>query len=335
MIRELTPIRFALCMMIFAHHAYSYAAGGAPAVAAFFMLSGFCMTLGYKDKILSGSVNYIDYLKTRFAKFYPIHWITFLVYFLITLYAGDAVINKRMMLSNVLLLQSWIPERSFYLSYNAIAWYLSTALFAYLCFPMIISLFNKITRRQRICLLVTMIMGYGVIAYAMPKSDYHAMLYINPVCRCIDFVIGVYLAEWYKSIEIENLRKYRWLFDFGLIVSFVLLNIVSMWLSDDMRPVSAFFWLPSAALILCTSLASRTSSILSSFFTSTLVQKSTSCSFSLMMWSICTVYVSGRPNVANGVRGGVILFFAAYIVAQISYYLIENKLTKWIINTVR
>ena len=41
MIKELTPIRFALCMMIFAHHAYSYAAGGAPAVAAFFIMSGF------------------------------------------------------------------------------------------------------------------------------------------------------------------------------------------------------------------------------------------------------------------------------------------------------
>ena len=130
MIRELTPIRFALCMMIFAHHAFSYAAGGAPAVAAFFMLSGFCMTLGYKDKIISGSIIYIDYLKARLARIYPIHWITFIAFFLITLYTGDAVINKRMMLSNFLLLQSWIPERSFYFSYNAIAWYLSTALFA-------------------------------------------------------------------------------------------------------------------------------------------------------------------------------------------------------------
>lgn len=322
-------------MMIFAHHAYSYAAGGAPAVAAFFMLSGFCMTLGYQDKILTGSVNYIDYLKTRFTKFFPIHWITLLAFFLITLYFGDVVINKRMMLSNVFLSQSWIPERSFYFSYNAIAWYLSTALFAYLCFPILISLLDKIIRRQRMLLLMAMLVGYGIVAYAMPKSDYHAMLYINPVCRCIDFVIGIFLAEWYKSVKAVNLRKFGWLFDLGMIVSFVSLNVISMRISDELRPISAFFWLPSAGLIMCTCLASRTSSILSRFLTFSFVQKSTSCSFSLMMWSVCAVYVFSKLNIANGAWGGVILFFVAYIIAQFSYYLIEIKLAKWIISKVK
>lgn len=304
MIRELTPIRFALCMMIFAHHAYSYAAGGAPAVAAFFMLSGFCMTLGYKDKILSGSVNYIGYLKTRFAKFYPIHWITLLVFFLITFCAGDVVINKRIMLSNVLLLQSWIPDWSFYFSYNSIAWYLSTALFAYICFPMVINLLGKLMRRQRMYLLIAMLMCYGVVAYSMPKSAYHAMLYINPVCRCIDFVIGIYLAEWYKSIEIEKLRTHRWLFDLGMIASFVLLNIVSMRLADDIRLISAFFWLPSAILILSTSIVSRTSSYLGRILASNGVQKLTLCSFSLMMWSKCAVRLFKELDVANSLWGG-------------------------------
>ena len=334
MIRELTPIRFILCMLIFAHHAYSYVAGCAPAVAAFFMLSGFCMTLGYKDRILTGSINYIDYLKTRFAKFFPIHWITLLAFFLITLYFGDVVINKRMMLSNVFLLQSWIPERSFYFSYNAIAWYLSTALFAYLCFPLLISLLYKIILRQRIFLLIAMLVGYGVVAYAMPKSDYHAMLYINPVCRCIDFVIGIYLAEWYKSTEIENLRKYGWLFDLGMIVSFVLLNVISMRTSDELRPISAFFWLPSAGLIICTSLASSASSILSRILSFSFVQRYTSCPFFLVMWSVCVVYVFGKLNIANS-AWGVILFFVTYTIAQISYYLIEIKLTKWIISKVK
>ena len=304
MIRELTPIRFALCMMIFAHHAFSYAAGGAPAVAAFFMLSGFCMTLGYKDKIISGSINYIDYLKARLAKIYPIHWITFIAFFLITLYTGDAVINKRMMLSNFLLLQSWIPERSFYFSYNAIAWYLSTALFAYLCFPMIIHFFNKITCLQRICLLVIMLAGYGVVVYAMPQSDYHAMLYINPACRCIDYIIGIYLAEWFSRIEANRLRKCGWVFDMGLIISFVMLNAVSFCLTKDMRSVSAFFWLPSAALILCTSLASKLESPLSKLLQSVIIQKSTACSFSLMMWSVCVIQLFAGLNAPNALMGG-------------------------------
>ena len=103
MIRELTPIRFALCMMIFAHHAYSYSAGGASAVAAFLVLSGFCLTLGYKERILSGTWSYIDYIKTRFAKFYPIHWITLLAFIPIAWYSGSLICDSGMFFANFFL----------------------------------------------------------------------------------------------------------------------------------------------------------------------------------------------------------------------------------------
>ena len=302
MIKELTPIRFALCVMIFAHHAYSYAAGGASAVAAFFVLSGFCLTLGYKERILSGNFNYIDYLKVRFAKFYTIHWVTLLAFVIIAFCTGDLIINKRMFLTNFLLLQSWIPDKSFYFSYNSIAWYLSTALFAYLCFPMIITMLHKIQLKQRIGLFVAMLIGYGVVAYAMPTGDLHAMLYINPVCRCVDFVIGIFLAEWFTSIKIYRINKYGWLFDIGLITSFVVLNVVSMRMPDVMRPIGAFFWLPACAMILCTCLASKTQSPFSKLLSLNAIQKLTACSFSIMMWSDCLIKLC--KNTANNLTGG-------------------------------
>jgi len=304
MIKELTPIRFALCMMIFAHHAYSYAAGGTAAVAAFFILSGFCLTLGYKERIMSGNFNYIDYLKVRFAKFYTIHWVTLLVFVIIAFCAGELILNKRLLLTNILLLQSWIPEKLYYFSYNAIAWYLSTALFAYLCFPMIITMLHKIQLKQRIGLFVAMLIAYGAVAYAMPTEDYHAMLYVNPVCRCVDFVIGIYLAEWLTSIRSERICKYNWIFDLGLIASFVALNIVSMRLSDDFRMIGAIFWLPACSMIFCLCLASKTQSPLSKLLGSKFVQKTTACSFSMMMWSICLINMLEAMNMANGVRGG-------------------------------
>ena len=302
MIKELTPIRFALCMMIFAHHAYSYAAGGAPAVAAFFIMSGFCLTLGYKERILSGNFNYIDYIKVRFAKLYTIHWVTLLAFVVIAFCTGDLIISKRKFLVNSLLLQSWIPEQSYYFSYNSIAWYLSTALFAYLCFPMIITMLHKIQLKQRIGLFVAMVIGYGVVAYAMPTEVQHAMLYINPVCRCVDFVIGIYLAELFTSIKTERIFKYGWLFDIGLIISFVVLNVVSMRMSDIIRPISAFFWLPACAMILCTCLASKMQSPLSKLLSLCTIQKTTACSFSMMMWSGCIIKL--YENMANGLRGG-------------------------------
>ena len=137
MIKSLTPIRFALCMMIFAHHAYGYSAGGVPAVAAFFLLSGFCLTLGYKERIISGDFDMFGFFKKRLAKFYSIHWVTLIAQLFVSFGLGTLAINKRTLIANVFLMQSWIPERSYYFSYNPIAWYLCTALFAYLCFPML------------------------------------------------------------------------------------------------------------------------------------------------------------------------------------------------------
>ena len=242
---------------------------------------------------------------------------------------GDLIISKRKFLVNSLLLQSWIPEQSYYFSYNSIAWYLSTALFAYLCFPMIITMLHKIQLKQRICLLVAMLIGYGAVAYAMPSGDYHKMLYINPVCRCVDFVIGIYLAELFTDIKTERIKKYGWL----LISSFVVLNVVSMHMSDDLRPIGAFFWLPACAMILCTCLASKMQSPLSKLLSLSTIQKTTACSFSMMMWSDCIIKL--YENMANGLRGGVILLFATYLVAVISCSLIEKKLTTWVINKVK
>ena len=72
MIKQLNPLRFILILMIFLHHMNLFPGGGAVGVASFFVLGGFCMTLGYKDIILSSLHNkfdYLTYLKKRFIKF--------------------------------------------------------------------------------------------------------------------------------------------------------------------------------------------------------------------------------------------------------------------------
>ena len=53
MIKNLTSLRFVFILLIFFHHAGKYAGGGTLAVTFFFVLGGFCMTLGYKDKVFA------------------------------------------------------------------------------------------------------------------------------------------------------------------------------------------------------------------------------------------------------------------------------------------
>lgn len=334
MIKSLKPIRFALCMMIFAHHAYSYAGGGAAAVAAFFMLSGFCLTLGYKNRIVSGDFDAFSFFKKRLAKFYSIHWITLIAQVLIAFSLGTFTFKKRTLLANFFLLQSWIPEQSYYFSYNAIAWYLSTALLAYLCFPMLSCSFNKLNRTSRIVTLCGILLTYSIITCAMPLARYHAMLYINPCARLIDFVIGMFIADFFMSRDWSKIARYNWLIDVGIIVSFLALNIVSIYTPGDFRSIAAIYWLPAAMLILLTCMADKTSSLLSKCMSWNFTEKMTQCSFSLMMWSLIVINFLREIGVANGLRGRVMIFFAVYIVAQISYYIIENKLTTWIVNKV-
>lgn len=335
MIHEFTPLRFALCMMIFCHHAYQYTGGGAPAVATFFILSGFCLSLGYRDRILSNTFNFFNYIKVRFVKCYVIHWITLVACILISLYLGNLVIDKKMLLANALLLQSWIPVRSFYFSYNAIAWYLSTALFTYICFPMFISFLGKIAYRWHLIMFVIMLLCYGIIVYVMPSEKYHEMFYIHPISRCVDFVMGLYLAEWYRRIDIERVKNKGWLFDMGILVSFVLLNVLGVYIHGNIKCVGAIFWFPSCLLILCISLAAKTKSILSRLLSLSIIQKATACSFSLMMWSLCVVHLFHGIYVENDVLGKMSMMLCAYLVALISHYVIEKKFMTWIICKVQ
>lgn len=323
-------------MMIFAHHAYGYAAGGAPAVAAFFMLSGFCLTLGYKERIISDSFDVFSFYKKRLAKFYSIHWIT-LVAFMVVAYLSTHTIKftLRTLLANFFLVQSWIPEQSYYFSYNAIAWYLSTALLAYLCFPMLTMFFHTLNRTSRIATLGGVLFMYGIIVCTMPTVYHHAMLYINPCARLIDFIIGMFLADFYMKYDWNKVVRYKGWIDIGVVVSFLALNAIRIYIPYDYRLIAAIYWLPSAALILLSCMAYKSSSLLSKCMSWNFTQKTTQCSFSLMMWSIIGINLFKKLNIANDVWGGVILFIGIYIVAQISYYLIENKLTTWIVNKVR
>lgn len=76
MIKSLISLRGIFILFIFLHHAGVYAGGGSMAVAFFFVLSGFSMTLGYKDRVLKPEFSYKQYIARRCIKFYPLHWIT-------------------------------------------------------------------------------------------------------------------------------------------------------------------------------------------------------------------------------------------------------------------
>ena len=113
---ELTSLRFLFILLIFFHHFGLNERWGVMAVTFFFVLSGFCMTIGYKEVVTKRGFSYRDFLIKRAIKFYPLHWICLFVYLVLLRFHID---NWGILGLNFTLFQSFIPIRDVYFSFNA------------------------------------------------------------------------------------------------------------------------------------------------------------------------------------------------------------------------
>jgi len=263
MIKSLQGFRFLFALMIFFHHFIIPVIGslGLFPVAFFFILSGFVMSSGYQEKVLNGQLVYKQYLRKRAFRIYPIHMTTLLIALLLTIcvcikdHAGFVTFihNLAVYIPNVLLIHSWIPVRSVFFSGNPVSWYLADTLFFYLLFPLLTKvLCNK---RYRIFVL------FGYVAYIsvlslIPPELRHALIYINPISRLFDFMLGIILYNCLLYIKHE---KYN-LFSCTSAISKSLIELSTIFLSlmaivyypyvVRWFGISILFWIPTCLIIL-------------------------------------------------------------------------------------
>ncbi len=107
--------------------------GGTLGNDMFFLLSGFLMAMGYRDRIREGRVPFAGYLKRRLEKLYPMYLMTNLAALLLTVWQfGMSGINlKRIVFA--LLLQSGGGLESTH-PYNGPAWFVSALFVCYLAY---------------------------------------------------------------------------------------------------------------------------------------------------------------------------------------------------------
>ena len=292
------------------------------------------MTVGYKDIILSSSHNrfeYLTYLKKRFIKFIPLHWICLLVVLFPLLLNGERI-NMHILVSNVALLQSWIPIQDYYFSYNALSWYLSNTLFLSIIFPLIIILIGSQSRKTMNVLFALCLGIYIVLVAAIPQSLRHALLYINPLCRTFDFIIGIFLAFLVtKNKESHSFfhEKHKWIPDAAFVLSLLALVVVSSIIDEEYLPIAGIFWPLIAVMIV--SLSLMQDSFLSKVFTSRFAQTLSQCTFSFyMIHTICRDYITRlMPSTTFMVRVTTI-FIVTYIISQVVFFCIEKKTTKYL-----
>lgn len=95
----------------------------------------------------------------KVLKIYPLHCLTLAasipIYFSMARLdtVRHIVIWIFKLISNIVLMQSWVPKSEFYWSFNAVSWYLSLQLAMYFAFPYIRKMINRNTNKKRIVYL--------------------------------------------------------------------------------------------------------------------------------------------------------------------------------------
>lgn len=186
---------------VFLCHEHVLDVGGQWGVSVFFMLSGFLLVYKYyKSDILRCSVvNNFFFAVNRIKKLYPLHIVTMIMGTILELQYG--IDNKMQfaikIISNIFLIQAWVPKQGIYFSLNGVAWYLSTLAFLYFIFPYMIKIIQSYkTDSIAITSMITsflFLVGGGKL-FSVLNMDLTWSNYVFPVYRLLDFFIGCNLG---------------------------------------------------------------------------------------------------------------------------------------------
>ncbi|HVE22194.1 MAG TPA: acyltransferase [Acidocella sp.] len=211
----LTSLRFFAAAMIGIGHAHplfgslglAYALSLDQGVSFFFVLSGFILAYNYPDV----ERDVASFYKARFARIWPLHVVAILLLPLLVRTwnpGGLSPMGKIYVgIGNLLLIQSWVPLRDSYLTFNGVAWSISTEAAFYLFFPIATVLMKRnIGLPMAISAALTAFFICATIYWKIPIDSslpFSAMgtLYVNPLARLFEFVLGMAACRAYFYIR--------------------------------------------------------------------------------------------------------------------------------------
>ncbi len=339
--KSLQSLRGIFAIFIFLHHLNLFEAGGDAGVCFFLVLSGFVMSVGYWDKIRSRKIEYRNFFEKRLLRLYPYHIIGFIIALVLLRpsYGGSTLF---VYISNLLMLQSWIPDPKFFFSCDSPSWCLSDFMFCYAMFPFIVRLVeNKITHHKRLLGIgIALLIAYFIIINLIPINFQLAFIYINPLFRLLDFCIGMLL--WWISFSVVspisaqmNLNinsKVVNIFELLPILLFIALVSLYQYV-PEIYGLASFWWIPVVFLILTFSLTNERKGIISRILSSRPLVWFGEMSFAFYMlhvpliggYRILANHLSDLP-IYNSLWGIVIIFIITIVLSAAVTEIVIPKL---------
>lgn len=244
----LTSLRFFAAAMIVLGHAHglfgsfglatTFALG--QGVSFFFVLSGFILAYNYPD--LASREQISLFFKARFARVWPAHIAAIGLLLLLTndfnlggLTQDQAIFTA---VANLFLIQSIIPLRDVYLTFNGVAWSISTEAFFYIVFPLLIGSIIRGWKTKLFFLgFLVLLIGWFAVVWdissdvASPQVNLMGLLYVNPLVRVFEFFIGILACAVFVRLRAsDRARQPLWFFTIMELLVVVLV-LMSMWLT--------------------------------------------------------------------------------------------------------
>ncbi|MFE0175576.1 acyltransferase family protein [Streptomyces sp. NPDC059002] len=214
----LTGMRFIAALMVFLGHASAqhlfadpdidskYAriveGAGYVGVSFFFILSGFVLTWSARP-----GDTVTKFWRRRAAKIYPSTVAAVLLAWL-CLSITDQAVEADVLVPNLLLVHTWVPDIPTFLGVNAPTWSLGCEVFFYALFPLLLPLLRRIPARHlwtAAVLVVAAIAALPLVAQLLPGTPMFPppvsesfprfwFVYGFPPARILEFVLGIVMA---------------------------------------------------------------------------------------------------------------------------------------------
>lgn len=223
-LQSLTPLRgLAAVWVVIYHYTFQYfpslhperytgvVVNGYLAVDLFFILSGFVMAHVYHSAFLQDLAgNYVDFLKARVARLYPVHLVVLALFVATALaaraseYAATGTFEMiplegarsfSALLANLFMLQGLQASD---LSWNYPAWSISVEFIAYLVFPLALPTIWRAGLISKAAMIAAIVAAIGWLAW-LTKDDFNQWDGPLALVRCLpEFLLGSLLYTAYR-----------------------------------------------------------------------------------------------------------------------------------------
>lgn len=189
---SLTSLRFFAAALVVAVHVGEVFPGagalqhGQVGVSFFYLLSGFILTWTPSPNDTPQA-----FYRRRFARIVPVHLLTWIVAVFVLAPVADRGRSVVGVLLSLVLLQAWVPDDTIAFAANGVSWSLSVEVFFYALFPLLMPRITRLTVRSLIVLALSMVVLTVVISALAPVD---ALIYIFPISRLPEFVIGICMS---------------------------------------------------------------------------------------------------------------------------------------------